>query len=100
MHPALANNPNINVQALAQGVNASNEIGTPIDPFAIIDAESTSLEFGLQPVVGANIGQQMNNFQEQPAQIRASLARMEATICQYPDIVAKSSLFPFLMPSS
>jgi hypothetical protein len=40
-HPALAHNPNIlNVQAF-QGVHASKVIGTPVDPLAVIDAEST-----------------------------------------------------------
>jgi len=40
MHPAFANNPNINTQEF-QGVNASNMIGTPIDPLAATDAEGT-----------------------------------------------------------
>jgi hypothetical protein len=35
IHPHL-----VNIQGL-QGVNASNAIGTPIDPLAVIDAENT-----------------------------------------------------------
>lgn len=38
IHPTFANNPNIlNIQ----GVNASNAIGTPIDPLAVTDAKGT-----------------------------------------------------------
>jgi len=40
IHPTLANDPSI--QALqVQGIHASNAIGTPVNPQAVIDAEGT-----------------------------------------------------------
>jgi hypothetical protein len=41
MHPTLADNEDVLDVRVFQGVNASKEIGSPIDPLAAQDADST-----------------------------------------------------------
>ena len=40
IHPALANNADLNMPAF-EGVNTSNVAGTPVDPLAVVNAQST-----------------------------------------------------------